>query len=50
MDLTSLAVASPENCFDAALFPANIKTKLAVFPITSLSVVNKVPGKILPCK
>lgn len=45
MDLTSHAVASPENRFDAALFPANIKTKLAAFPITTLSVVNMVPGE-----
>lgn len=42
-DLTLHAVASPEICFDAALFPANIKTKVAPFPITTLSVVNMVP-------
>jgi len=31
------------ECFDAALFPAYIETKVAAFPVTTLSVVNMVP-------
>lgn len=37
------AAASPEICFDAALFPANITPQVAAFPITTLSVVNTAP-------